>query len=39
MEIAMIAAVAENGVIGNNNKLVWNLPDDMKNFKELTKSP
>lgn len=37
MEIAMIAAVAENGVIGNNNKLVWNLPDDMKYFMDSTK--
>lgn len=37
MEIAMIAAVAANGVIGKNNDLVWNLPDDMKYFMNTTK--
>lgn len=34
--IAIIAAVAENGVIGQNNKLPWHLPDDLKHFKNLT---
>lgn len=38
MEIAMIAAVAENGVIGKDNDLVWSLPDDMKYFMNSTKS-
>ena len=33
----MIAAVAENGVIGKDNDLVWNLPDDMRYFVEKTK--
>ena len=37
MEIVMIAAVAENGVIGKNNDLVWSLPDDMKYFMNTTK--
>ncbi len=32
----MIAAVAENGVIGKDNNLVWNLPDDMKFFMRKT---
>lgn len=32
----MIAAVAENGVIGKDNDLAWNLPDDMKYFVEKT---
>lgn len=32
----MIAAVAENLVIGGNNDLVWRLPDDMKYFMETT---
>ena len=36
MEIAMIAAVAENGVIGKDNDLVWSLPDDMKYFMNST---
>lgn len=38
MEIAMIAAVAENGVIGKDNDLVWSLPDDMKYFMNTTKN-
>jgi len=37
MEVAMIAAVAENGVIGKDNDLVWSLPDDMKYFMNTTK--
>jgi dihydrofolate reductase len=37
MIISMIAAVAENGVIGKDNDLVWNLPDDMRYFVEKTK--
>ena len=37
MIISMIAAVAENGVIGKDNDLVWNLPDDMKYFVKKTK--
>ncbi len=36
MRISMIVAVAQNLVIGKNNDLVWNLPDDMKFFKEKT---
>ncbi len=38
MEIAMIAAVAKNGVIGKDNDLVWSLPDDMKYFMNTTKN-
>jgi dihydrofolate reductase len=37
MIISMIAAVAENGVIGKDNDLVWNLPDDMRYFVEKTR--
>ncbi|MEM9859797.1 MAG: dihydrofolate reductase [Bacteroidota bacterium] len=36
MKISMIAAVAENGVIGKDNDLVWSLPDDMKFFMRTT---
>lgn len=32
----MIAAVAENRVIGKDNDLVWRLPDDMKFFMQKT---
>ncbi len=36
MKISIIAAVAENNVIGNNNKLIWHISDDLKRFKKLT---
>lgn len=36
MEITIIAAVARNGAIGKDNKLIYRLPDDMKRFKALT---
>lgn len=32
----MIAAVADNQVIGRDNDLIWQLPDDMKYFMETT---
>ncbi len=34
--IALIVAVAENGVIGRAGQLPWHLPDDLKRFKALT---
>ncbi len=34
--LTLIAAVARNGVIGNDNALPWRLPEDLKRFKELT---
>jgi dihydrofolate reductase len=36
MIVSIIVAVAENGVIGAGNKLIWHLPEDLKNFKKLT---
>lgn len=36
-QICLIAAVAENGVIGNENKLPWRLRDDLAHFKNVTK--
>ena len=36
MEITIIAAVAENGVIGNNNSIPWRIAEDMRRFKALT---
>jgi dihydrofolate reductase len=35
-EIILIAAVARNRVIGKDNRLLWNLPEDMAHFKALT---
>jgi dihydrofolate reductase len=34
--LSLIAAVAENGAIGFDNKLIYWLPNDMKRFKALT---
>lgn len=36
MKISMIAAVGKNLVIGKDNDLIWNLPDDMKFFMQTT---
>ncbi len=36
MTVAMIVAVARNGVIGRGNALPWHLPADLKRFKDLT---
>lgn len=36
MIISLIAAMSENGVIGNNNALPWHLPEDLKYFKQVT---
>ena len=35
-EIIIIAAVAANRVIGRDNQLIWNIPEDMAHFKALT---
>ena len=36
LEVALIAAVAANGVIGADNRLPWRLPEDLKRFRALT---
>ncbi|MGE4417391.1 MAG: dihydrofolate reductase [Marinobacterium sp.] len=36
MRLAMIAVQSQNRVIGNNNKLPWYLPEDLKYFKRVT---
>lgn len=36
MIISLVAAVANNGVIGKGNTLLWKLPADMKRFRALT---
>ena len=35
-ELVLIAAVARNGVIGAGNRLLWQLPEDMRFFKQAT---
>lgn len=37
MILSHIAAAAENNVIGADNKLPWDIPEDMKFFREKTK--
>ncbi len=34
--ITIIAAVAANGVIGDKNRLLWHISEDLKHFKALT---
>ncbi len=34
--ITIIVAASENNIIGNDNKLIWHLSNDLKRFKELT---
>ncbi len=36
MILSLIAAVANNQVIGRENRLLWHMPADLKHFKELT---
>lgn len=36
MRVSLIAAVAENNVIGRDNALPWRLPADLKHFRRLT---
>lgn len=35
-EIILVLARADNGVIGNDNRLPWRLPDDLRHFKQIT---
>jgi dihydrofolate reductase len=36
LPLSLIVAVARNGVIGGDNKLLWRLSSDLKRFKALT---
>jgi len=36
LEVALIAAIAANGVIGAGNRLPWRLSEDLKRFRSLT---
>ena len=34
--LSIIVAIANDNVIGKDNKLIWHLPEDLKRFKEIT---
>jgi len=34
--ITIIVAIASNGGIGKDNKLLWHIPGDLKRFKKIT---
>lgn len=36
LRLSLLVAMARNRVIGQNNKLPWHLPADLKHFKSLT---
>ena len=36
LPLALIAALADNRVIGIDNRLPWHLPADLKHFKAVT---
>lgn len=36
MRIVAIAAVADNGVIGSGDDMVWHIPEDFRRFKQVT---
>ncbi len=34
--VVLVAAVAENGVIGRNGDLPWQMPEDLRRFRSIT---
>lgn len=34
--LSIIVAKAKNNIIGKENKVIWDLPEDLKHFKDLT---
>lgn len=36
MSVALVAAMDRNRLIGNDNRLPWRLPADMRHFREVT---
>tara|TARA_Y100000034_G_scaffold59011_1_gene71833 strand:+ start:6231 stop:6716 length:486 start_codon:yes stop_codon:yes gene_type:complete len=36
MNLALIAAISDNNVIGLNGKIPWHIPEDLRRFKKLT---
>ncbi len=37
VRVVLVAAVADNGVIGVGDELPWHIPDDLRHFREVTK--
>lgn len=35
--LSIICAVGKNRAIGHKNKLIWDIPDDLRHFKKITK--
>ena len=35
-KVYLVAAVAANGIIGSEGRLPWQLPEDLRHFKQLT---
>ena len=33
---SIIVAIGKNNEIGKKNKLIWHIPEDLKNFKKIT---
>ncbi|PTM42255.1 dihydrofolate reductase [Bosea sp. 124] len=36
LPIVLIAAIADNGIIGDDNRLIWRLKTDLRHFRSLT---
>ena len=36
MEVILVAAIGENGEMGQDNDLLWHLPGDLPRFKQIT---
>ncbi|HMB10904.1 dihydrofolate reductase [Saliniramus sp.] len=34
--LTIVAAIADNGVIGDDNRLIWRLKSDLRRFKQIT---
>jgi len=34
--ISIVVAIGKNRAIGKNNELLWNIPEDMAHFREIT---